>query len=219
MKLLLVAATPYEIQPFIAHLDADKQLKSDVEVLITGVGMVATAFSLGKQLANVKFDLAINAGIAGAFDRSLQLGEVVSIKEDRLVELGAEDKEDFISIDELRFGKSRFQSSFGHPCLNTLKSVSAITVNKVHGNATSIAKISEYINPQIESMEGAAFFYSCEQFNLPCLQIRSISNYVEPRNRNSWNIPWAIKNLNGSLMQIVRELKGSLNQQMPDLLD
>jgi futalosine hydrolase len=50
--------------------------------------------------------------------------------------------------------------------------------------------------PQIESMEGAAFFYACRQLNVPCLQIRAVSNYVEKRNRDNWHIGLAIKNLN-----------------------
>ena len=44
-------------------------------------------------------------------------------------------------------------------------------------------------------MEGAAFFYVCLCENIPFLQIRAISNYVEQRNEKNWNIPLAIKNL------------------------
>lgn len=204
MKLLLVAATQQEIQPFI-----DQRYVSgfNLDILITGVGMVATAFAVGKKMATARYDLAINAGIAGAFDRSLQPGDVVNVVSDRLIELGAEDNNDsFISIDELGFGESRFGASFNRQFLNKLPKVSAITVNKVHGNAASIERVVEYANPQIESMEGAAFFYACKQMNLPCLQIRSISNYVEPRNRESWNIPLAIKNLNNELIQVIRQL-------------
>lgn len=203
MKLLLVAATQQEIQPFI---NQRYLLGFNLDILITGVGMVATAFSLGNKLASTQYDLVINAGIAGAFDRSLQLGDVVNVVQDRLIELGAEDNEGFVSIDQLGFGESMFESSFDRQFLDKLPRVSAITVNKIHGNAASIAKVVEYADPKVESMEGAAFFYACKQANLPCLQIRSISNYVEPRNRENWNIPLAINNLNRELVQIVRQL-------------
>jgi len=203
MKLLLVAATPQEIQLFI---DQKGPFGSDVEVLITGVGMVATAFALGKKLIKEKFDLAINAGIAGAFDRHFSIGDVVSVKEDHFSELGAEDNEDFIPIDTLGFGKSLLKPVGNFPFGDRLSEVTAITVNKVHGSSASIHRTQAALNPQIESMEGAAFFYACEQFALPCIQIRSISNYVEPRNRESWNIPLAIKNLNTELIQIVEQL-------------
>ena len=203
MKLLLVAATQHEIEPFI---DQRYALGLNLDVLITGVGMVATAFSLGKKLASTPYDLAINAGIAGAFHRNLQLGDVVNVTRDRLIELGAENVDSFISIDQLGFGESIFESSFDRSFLNSIPKVSGITVNTVHGNAASIAKVINYVNPQVESMEGAAFFYGCKQMNTPCLQIRSISNYVEPRNRESWNIPLAIKNLNRELLQLIQML-------------
>jgi futalosine hydrolase len=66
----------------------------------------------------------------------------------------------------------------------------------VHGNEASIYKLGSRINAQIESMEGAAFFYACRQMEVPCMQIRAVSNYVEKRNRDAWQIGLAIKNLN-----------------------
>jgi hypothetical protein len=44
-----------------------------------------------------------------------------------------------------------------------LKKARAITVNTVHGNDMSIKKVQERLTPQLESMEGAAFFYACQQ--------------------------------------------------------
>jgi len=43
----------------------------------------------------------------------------------------------------------------------------------VHGNDDSIAAIVERLNPQLESMEGAAFFYACRELKVPCIQIRA----------------------------------------------
>ena len=40
------------------------------------------------------------------------------------------------------------------------------------------------------------------------LQIRSISNYVETRNRENWNIPLAIQNLNQVLTEMLQALAG-----------
>jgi futalosine hydrolase len=88
MKILLVAATSAEIAPLIAqhglgsHTDSFMLGKYQVKVLITGVGMVSTAFALGQELAKNSYDLAINAGIAGSFDRSIPLGKVLHISDD-----------------------------------------------------------------------------------------------------------------------------------------
>ena len=87
-----------------------------------------------------------------------------------------------------------------------LLSVSSITVNRVHGNKRSITEIINRLNPDIENMEGAAFFQVCNTFNVPCIQIRAISNKVERRNKDNWNLPLAIKNLNNKLVEIISEL-------------
>ena len=80
-----------------------------------------------------------------------------------------------------------------------------ITVNTVHGNEASIVKIVDRLNPDVESMEGAACFMVCEKFNIPCMQIRAISNKVEKRNKTIWDMPLAIKNLNTKVQQIIDE--------------
>ncbi|MNE58507.1 Futalosine hydrolase [compost metagenome] len=69
-------------------------------------------------------------------------------------------------------------------------------MNRVHGEKISISKVTEQCNPVVESMEGAAVLYCCEKESLPCLQVRSISNYVEPRNKERWQIGPAIMSLN-----------------------
>jgi len=40
------------------------------------------------------------------------------------------------------------------------------------------------------------------------LQIRSISNYVEPRNKDNWDLPLAISNLNNTLIELITSLLG-----------
>ena len=223
MRILIVAATAPEIGNLAADLrfsdyDCDQcaninpELKKiynglDISILITGAGMVPTAFALGKHLAKNTYDLAINIGIAGSFDRDIALGEVVEITQDTFAELGAEDNEVFITIDELGFGESSFSSTYPLPANINLKKTTAITVNTVHGNEASIKKLSSRVNAQIESMEGAAFFYACAAAGVPCMQIRAVSNYVEKRNRDTWQIGLAIKNLNKFAVDFLKQLK------------
>ncbi|MDH5828503.1 futalosine hydrolase [Sphingobacterium sp. SG20118] len=206
MKTLIVAATQFEIQPFIDRIDQ----YPDTEYLITGVGMVHTAYALGKHLARNKYDLIINIGIGGCFDRSLSIGDVVSIDRDVFSELGAEDDDQFISIDELGFGQSIYfaqQNKNTIELVKTLPSGLGITVNKVHGNESEIKKLRTQIpEALIESMEGAAVFLVAMETQCQSIQIRGISNYVEKRNRATWNIPLAIKNSNRTLFQILTEI-------------
>jgi futalosine hydrolase len=205
MQILIVAATRPEIAPLLDHF-ADKP---PFDVLITGVGMVATAFAMGNAQQLKQYNLVINLGIAGSFDKNIALGQVVEVTHDKFAELGAEDDQNFIGIEKLGFGESAFkataQLSNYYTCAD-LKKVSAITVNTVHGNDDSIAEAIKRDDPQLESMEGAAFFYACRQMDVPGLQIRAVSNYVEKRNRDNWKIGLAVKNLNNFAIALMDAL-------------
>ena len=87
-----------------------------------------------------------------------------------------------------------------------MKKVRAITVNTVHGNNDTISEITQRENPEIESMEGASVFKVCEEFKVPCIQIRSISNKVEKRNKDNWDLDLAIRNLNVEVEKIIKNL-------------
>jgi futalosine hydrolase len=204
MRVLIVAATEFEIVELKKSIDHGPW---SIDFLVTGVGMVATAFALGKRLAENKYDLAINLGIAGSFDRDIALGEVVEVTSDTLAELGAEDGDEFISIEKLGFGESLSHATYNLSAEFGLKKVTAITVNTIHGNEASIQKLANRIPVQLESMEGAAFFYACRQMNVPCMQIRALSNYIEKRNRDAWQTGLAIKNLNTFAVEFLMHLE------------
>ncbi|RZL51139.1 MAG: futalosine hydrolase [Pedobacter sp.] len=205
MKLLVVAATQKELNQVYEHFNLANQdfiQTEQFDILITGVGMTATAFALG-TIINDQYNLVLNVGIAGSFDIKIPLGNLVTIKTDVLAELGAEDNDDFLTIDELGFGTNTFSATY---FISDLQQVNAITVNKVHGNAESIKTSIKRFNPTVESMEGAAVFYACNKSNIPCVQVRAISNYVEPRNRDNWQIGLAVKNLNDWLIRFITNL-------------
>ena len=213
MKILLVAATYQEIEPFIKHyspkFNSEQWVKvgnHEVKIVITGVGMVATAYALGKAFEQQVYDVAINVGIAGSFYRNIKMGQLVEVREDILSELGAEDDEEFISLEQLEMGEVEFRASDKIIIKDQFRKVTAITVNTVHGNEDSIVDIRERVNPTIESMEGAAFFYACEEAGVEALQVRCISNYIEKRNRDNWNLPLAVKNLNDWLISGLKNI-------------
>lgn len=216
MHILLVAATPFEISPCLQWLSADFQQPAEgmylykalqVQVLITGVGSTATAFQLGLALGQKRPHWALNAGIAGAFDPQLPIGTVVQVGQERFGDLGVEEADGrFTDLEELGFSPVGLLSN-PHPPIPNLPISQGLTVNKVHGTATSIRQIQDkYPDVQVESMEGAAFFYACLAAGVPFAEIRSISNRVEPRNREAWNLPLAIKHLNEVLMGMLKQL-------------
>ena len=56
-------------------------------------------------------------------------------------------------------------------------------------------------------MEGLAFYYVLKLIQKPGIEIRAISNYVEKRNKENWNLKLSIQNLNKELVTIIQYLK------------
>ena len=201
MHILVVAATELEI-PLLRIGQ-----RGDIDVLVTGVGMVATAARCAQALARTRYDVAYNFGVCGAFDRSLTLGTVVHVATDRLSELGAQDDTEFLPLNELGLAPDEGVLSNEDPprnaTLRALPAVRGITVNTVHGHAESIAAVVNRLSPQVESMEGAAFAFACTISGVPYAQVRAVSNRVERRNRGAWRIDLAIRNLNDVAIRIL----------------
>jgi futalosine hydrolase len=65
----------------------------------------------------------------------------------------------------------------------------------------------EKFNPDIETMEGATFFYICSLENIPFLALRAISNKVERRNKINWKIALALNNLSEKLKEVLLTLE------------
>ncbi|MBL7936301.1 MAG: futalosine hydrolase [Bacteroidia bacterium] len=219
MKILVVSATQFEVKPLLnflgiaipttgmnnANIDFEDK---DIQVLITGVGMVNTAFMMGRYI-NSLYDVVINVGVCGTFNRNFELGQLVHITSDILSEMGAEDGEEFLTYDQINLpGEHVFSENYiiSNPFIDSLKKVKGITVNTVHGNETTIKKVQQLYNPDVESMEGAAFFAGCSRAGGDFIQIRAISNYVEKRDKEKWQMPLAIKNLNDFLITFIKNV-------------
>jgi futalosine hydrolase len=223
VNILLLSATEPEVAPLIGGLGvctyADGRFRSfangmlKTDVLISGIGMVAKAYWLGKYLSAKKYDLVLNLGIAGSFSSEISIGEVVNVTTDQFSEVGAITSNGFLTSIDLQFSdfdSFPFQAGllvnpmpFDKFGLQNLKQVSGITVNTIHGEVFSISSVVKQFHPDVETMGGAAFFYGCLIENVPCAQIRSISNYVEERDKPRWNISLAVKNLTSVALGIL----------------
>jgi futalosine hydrolase len=217
MKLLVTAATPFEIQPFSDYLSGYHHPAIQVTTLVHGIGMMHTAYHLGRHLAGSRPDLVIQAGIAGCFDHSWEMGKTVIIASEQLGDLGVEDDQAFKDLFEINlwqpdqppFTNRQLVNTFqGVPHLPSLEQVSGVTINTVTGSERSCQRLIDKYNPAVESMEGAAFHYACLLEQLPFLQLRTISNYVEVRDKSKWQIKLAIQQLNETLIKYIEHLQG-----------
>ena len=206
MTILIVAATENELTGF------DSNRYPFVDVAYTGVGVPAVLLKLGLVLAQKKYDLIINVGIAGSFFKSIKIGEIVNIRHEIFADLGFENSKSFIPLSDTDFSKlqkTHFSNPNSFEFLESYRSVNAITVNTSSGNKKTIALRKEIFDADVESMEGAAVFYIGLEYNIPFIELRAISNYIEERAPENWNIPLAIKNLNIELDRFIRYFTNS----------
>jgi futalosine hydrolase len=219
MHILIVAATMREIEPIIEqfriqnvqnNLLSGKINRYKVDCLGTGMGMVATTYHLTKALDKKNYQLIINAGICGSFRDDLTKGAVVEVLSEQFADFGIDDngtfrpvfEDKFIERDDFPFHDGLLVNPVKHHFTSHLVNCAAITVNTITGSAERIALMKQKFKPDIESMEGAAVFYVALSHQLPFVEIRSVSNMVEPRNSKNWNISLAIDKLNSTLIGI-----------------
>ncbi|TWW02078.1 futalosine hydrolase [Chitinophaga pinensis] len=212
MKILVIAATPFEIQPLIDHLAGRQYQNCQISTLVCGIGMMHTAYQLGRYFATSKPDLVIQAGIAGCFDHSWEMGKVVIIDREQLGDMGVEDDQAYKDLfdiqlwqpDQAPFTNRQLINTFaGVPALPELPKAAGVTINTVSGSERTRQLLLDKYAPAVESMEGAAFHYACLQEKIPFFQLRSISNYVEVRDKSKWKIPLAIQVLNDALIKYI----------------
>jgi len=183
------------------------------DIIITGAGSPAATECLTRKIYFSHYDLVINAGICGSFRKEYDPGTVVCIDREIWGDLGAEDHKDFLDLFDLGILKKSEKNFTGIELVNTgnsysryfshLPIVKGITVSKAHGDAESIRKCMQKYDPDVESMEGAAVFQVCLSSGLNFQCLRSISNFVESRNKKAWDIGKATQNLSVELNRII----------------
>jgi len=189
-----------------------------LDLLITGVGINAMTYHLTKYLNNNKPKFAILVGISGAYSNNLKLGELVNVEYEYFADLGIIGEDNFTDLFEMNLAEENTfpyeNKALRNYTLINNKEVESLP--KVKGNTVQSirTKVLPHIrnNADVESMEGAAFFYVCLMEKLPFIQIRSISNYVSEQDKSKWEIERSITNLNLNILDILNELYTSNKQ-------
>ena len=209
-NILVVAATAKEITPFIEQTRAGNL--NDVDILISGIGLTSSTYHLSKQLSLKKYDFVIQAGVAGSFDLSTDLGQVVAVKQDAIADQSVVELEKLKTLFDLNLvPQDQYPHKKGwliNPNKDVLKKtklkiVKGVSVNQISTSKQMIKFYRDAFDPVTESMEGAALHYVCLMENIPFLQIRSISNYIGERNKKKWNMMDSIVNLNEALIKTI----------------
>jgi futalosine hydrolase len=188
---------------------------------VSGIGKVNAAHTAALLIHDWKPSAVVIFGIGGAYPSSgLKVGDVAVATKENYADEGVLMRDGFhglksIGIPILRKGRRRFFNEF---LLDRRLASAALRAARVAGTAraglfltvstctgtTERARELESIFPAIcESMEGAAAVHVCSLYGIPCAEIRGISNIVEDRNRDRWDIPLAAENCQVALRRLL----------------
>lgn len=219
MAYLVTAATDFEMQAF-AEAGGNT---INTRQLVTGLGPVETTLALSCLLHEQlnKVDAVLNFGVAGAYPDNgtdLQAGllDICLAEHEILGDLGIclqDGFERFTSAD------LRVEDSFildqsllavagqALDCAGTVfKSGTFVTVNCASGTQKRGRLLGREFQGLCENMEGAAVARVCNQFGLPCLEVRCISNMVEDRDTKNWQLKQACTRAGQAAATIVNYL-------------
>lgn len=221
-RILIIASTEPEVSELEERLTDCKSVSSyvnsyklndlSVDILISGIGIPQVIYRLTKWLLQNDYDLVMNIGICGSFNEDLMIGDSVSVILDEFADIGITYsdnsfktlfEEELMKMNTKPFKNGKLFNSGQKNIDTALPKVTGITVNATSGNEEQIRMRKEKYDPDIETMEGAAVAYVCLSENVNYLQIRSVSNIIEPRNKENWDIESAIKKLADSVIEIM----------------
>ncbi len=202
--LLIAAATENEIKPLFHFLTGIDQ----VEVFITGVGPVATAASLSRHLTlhGSKIDAVWNIGVAGAYtDSGVNMLDICMAQQEILGDFGICLQSEISSFPpglDSTDTSFDFKSDMAARLKRILseqkivcKEVNFVTVNCCTGTKERGEFLHKKHDAGCENMEGAAVAMVCQNFNIPCVELRCISNMVEDRDKTKWQVSEAIEKI------------------------
>jgi futalosine hydrolase len=166
-----------------------------VEVLVTGVGAIEAAAQVSRALALGRYDLVVNAGIAGAMPGCAEVGEAVVVTEE-LFELDLETGDPIALPDNVHVHDTTASdlSLVDRIAEMGFRAVRGITVGRVTATDETAGRLSA-LGAQIESMEGFSVLRAAEIAGLRAIGIRGISNRVGDRAKSGWNFAAGVDGL------------------------
>ncbi len=201
---LVVCATEFELQSL---LDQGIPESSEWITLVTGVGPVETALSLTRFLERRKnsgeeqVHTVLNFGVGGAYldggSANTEILELCLAEKEVFGDFGICYSDRMESLAEHLVHRSHYTLDNdllkrAEKLLNmahlSVRCGNFVTVCGVTASARRGAMLMQQHNALCENMEGGAVARVCEAYNLPLLEMRAISNYVEERDLSRWKL-------------------------------
>ena len=187
--------------------------------ILSGVGPVETAMNLTAYLADPATEHVsgvINTGIAGAYpgggaelldiclaDREF-LGDMGICYPDRIEPLDSS----FAPPVEFQLDKKLLESAEGFLADRAIDFLrgSFVTVTSASGTSERGKYLSDKFNAICENMEGGVVSRVCNNYAIPCLEFRCVSNMVVDRDEQVWCTQEALSRLRDVLEIVLKGL-------------
>ncbi len=205
-----------------------KLANQEILLCVGGMGKVNAAHAATLLLTQYNPAALIIFGIGGAYPSSeAQIGNVVLAKEEIAGDEGVLTLEGFkdteyIGIPLVKTAASVIYTTYSahealrkqavqaltlHQDLGTVHQGSFITLSTCTGTSARARELEERYHGLCENMEGAAAAQIAELHQVPWLEVRGISNIVEDRDLDTWDIPRAVDAAQKAVIYILERWK------------
>ncbi len=213
MRTLLVSATKIEAEQIIKTLNMNKvspflysSNEFDTNLLVTGIGSVATLFAMLTHRDIAMYDIFINLGIAGAYSDDIKIGNVYNINSDSFVDIGLNTDTGFKPIFNTEFNNAYNRLINNGKIYNTSEiPLTFKNLKKLKGATVVEPEKRKPQEEDVETMEGAAFMLVAKHYKKPFVQIRGISNIIGITKRKDWNISSPISKYSNLIIKHIKQ--------------
>ena len=184
-----------------------------VVICVGGVGKINAAAATAALIERHQPRLVINTGCAGAYPGSgFSIGDLVVASCEILGDEGVQTSQGWLDLQQmgmpsLVLGRQQFYNEIplsSHAaekvmlladyCGVGLARGRFVTVSTCSGTLQRGEELARRFSAVCENMEGAAVALACLRYGIDCLELRGISNMVDERNPENWDIQGAVEN-------------------------
>ncbi|MEM0982916.1 MAG: futalosine hydrolase, partial [Planctomycetota bacterium] len=204
--LLIVVAARAEHDAVVKPLRAIPNNAQTILLVQSGVGKSSAATATAATLAQNRFRIVLNAGIAGALplagEKVCRVGDVVLGSRSVFADEGIREPGGFRTCEQMGFPVTT--SGMAVPgdaeMLKALKNIAdhtgpIATVSTCSGTDGAAVEIARRTGAIAEAMEGAAVGLAAERAGARFAELRVISNLTGDRHEQDWDLPGSLARL------------------------
>ncbi len=195
-----------------------------VVLIETGIGAVNTAQTLTVALQEIDPKLVLQIGIGGAYLGSgLDKGDIALATEENYGDLGVITSAGWFPADEIGipvlstnrdyYNTYSLDSTLVARAQHILEQSGEqvvpgpfVTVQQCTGREDIGNELAARFKAICENMEGAAAAHISTLYSVPFLELRAISNLVEDRNKDAWDIPQSVQRVQIAARKFIEAL-------------